>query len=68
MTAWLTSLSSGTPSPGCCAAQVPDYWNAKILGLPAQTVIDDAKWLEEEFTPRVQTVSGAPEGCHLLPL
>jgi len=37
--------------------QVPDYWNAKILGLPTQTVIDDAKWLEEEFTPRVQTVS-----------
>ena len=38
--------------------QVPDYTNAKILGLPATTVIDDEKWLEEEFTPRVQTVSG----------
>ena len=37
--------------------QVPDYTNAKILGLPATTVIDDKKWLEEEFTPRVQTVS-----------
>jgi malate dehydrogenase (NADP+) len=39
--------------------QVPDYTNAKILGLPATTVIDDKKWLEEEFTPRVQTRGGA---------
>jgi len=39
--------------------QVPDFLNAKINGKPATEVITDRKWLEEEFTPRVQTRGGA---------
>ncbi|CAI7814001.1 unnamed protein product [Closterium sp. NIES-53] len=38
---------------------VPDFVNARILGFPAADVIRDRKWLEEEFTPRVQTRGGA---------
>lgn len=37
--------------------QVPDFLNAKINGLPVKEVIKDNKWLEEEFTHKVQTVS-----------
>eukprot|EP00475_Leptophrys_vorax_P029887 TRINITY_DN4427_c0_g1_i3.p1 TRINITY_DN4427_c0_g1~~TRINITY_DN4427_c0_g1_i3.p1 ORF type:complete len:444 (-),score=34.78 TRINITY_DN4427_c0_g1_i3:145-1476(-) len=39
--------------------QVPDFVNAKILGFPATSVISDRQWLEEEFTPQVQTRGGA---------
>jgi malate dehydrogenase (NADP+) len=39
--------------------QVPDFLNARINGKPAIDVITDHKWLEEEFTPRVQTRGGA---------
>ncbi|CAI6010538.1 unnamed protein product, partial [Closterium sp. NIES-65] len=35
--------------------QVPDFVNARILGFPATDVIGDRKWLEEQFTPQVQT-------------
>lgn len=38
--------------------QVPDFLNAKIDGLPAKEVIKDIKWLEEEFTERVQKRGG----------
>ncbi|CAI5491405.1 unnamed protein product [Closterium sp. Naga37s-1] len=38
---------------------VPDFVNARILGFPAADVIRDRKWLEEEFTPQVQTRGGA---------
>ncbi|GJP66343.1 hypothetical protein CLOP_g23248 [Closterium sp. NIES-67] len=34
---------------------VPDFVNARILGFPATDVIRDRKWLEEQFTPQVQT-------------
>nr|GMC50093.1 Malate dehydrogenase [NADP], chloroplastic [Ipomoea batatas] len=36
--------------------QVPDFLNAKINGLPVKEVIKDTKWLEEEFTEKVQKV------------
>eukprot|EP00252_Welwitschia_mirabilis_P000287 TRINITY_DN1031_c0_g1_i1.p1 TRINITY_DN1031_c0_g1~~TRINITY_DN1031_c0_g1_i1.p1 ORF type:complete len:446 (-),score=114.74 TRINITY_DN1031_c0_g1_i1:543-1880(-) len=39
--------------------QVPDFLNAKILGRPVKEVITDTKWLEEEFTEKVQKRGGA---------
>lgn len=36
--------------------QVPDFLNAKINGIPAKEVIKDTKWLETEFTERIQKV------------
>lgn len=38
--------------------QVPDFLNARINGLPVKEVIKDAKWLEEEFTQKVQKRGG----------
>ncbi|KAF8039129.1 hypothetical protein BT93_B1623 [Corymbia citriodora subsp. variegata] len=38
--------------------QVPDFLNAKINGLPVKEVITDHKWLEEEFTEKVQKRGG----------
>lgn len=38
--------------------QVPDFLNAKIDGRPVKEVITDHKWLEEEFTERVQKRGG----------
>jgi malate dehydrogenase (NADP+) len=37
--------------------QVPDFLNARIDGLPVKEVIKDQKWLEEEFTEKVQKVN-----------
>lgn len=37
--------------------QVPDFLNAKINGVPVKEVIKDNKWLEEEFTAKVQQVN-----------
>ncbi|KAJ8543870.1 hypothetical protein K7X08_025488 [Anisodus acutangulus] len=39
--------------------QVPDFLNAKINGLRVKEVIKDTKWLEEEFTEKVQKRGGA---------
>ncbi|XP_019196660.1 PREDICTED: malate dehydrogenase [NADP], chloroplastic [Ipomoea nil] len=39
--------------------QVPDFLNAKINGLPVKEVIKDTKWLEQEFTEKVQKRGGA---------
>ncbi|PKI74552.1 hypothetical protein CRG98_004879 [Punica granatum] len=39
--------------------QVPDFLNARINGLPVKEVITDHKWLEEEFTEKVQKRGGA---------
>lgn len=39
--------------------QVPDFLNAKIHGARVVDVIQDEKWLKEEFTPRVQKRGGA---------
>eukprot|EP00897_Mesotaenium_endlicherianum_P009926 jgi/Mesen1/8962/ME000056S08368 len=39
--------------------QVPDFLNARIKGERVTDVISDKKWLEEEFTPCVQTRGGA---------
>ncbi|KAG0612388.1 hypothetical protein M758_6G023500 [Ceratodon purpureus] len=39
--------------------QVPDFLNAKIHQARAVDVIQDEKWLKEEFTPRVQRRGGA---------
>ncbi|XP_020682939.1 malate dehydrogenase [NADP], chloroplastic [Dendrobium catenatum] len=38
--------------------QVPDFLNAKINGVPVKKVINDTKWLEQEFTERVQKRGG----------
>ncbi|KZV22576.1 malate dehydrogenase [Dorcoceras hygrometricum] len=38
--------------------QVPDFLNAKIDGSPVKEVIKDTKWLEEEFTEKVQKRGG----------
>ncbi|KAJ4773653.1 malate dehydrogenase [Rhynchospora pubera] len=38
--------------------QVPDFLNAKINGIPVKEVIKDTKWLETEFTERVQKRGG----------
>ena len=38
--------------------QVPDFVNAKIDGKPATDVIGDQAWLEEDFTPAIQTRGG----------
>lgn len=38
--------------------QVPDFLNAKIDGLPVKMVIKDLKWLEEEFTQKIQKRGG----------
>jgi len=39
--------------------QVPDFVNATIDGEPAEKVIDNQDWLEEEFTPLIQTRGAA---------
>uniref|UniRef100_K7N4G1 Malate dehydrogenase [NADP], chloroplastic n=1 Tax=Glycine max TaxID=3847 RepID=K7N4G1_SOYBN len=39
--------------------QVPDFLNARIDGLPVKEVVKDHKWLEEEFTEKVQKRGGA---------
>ncbi|CAN1238568.1 Malate dehydrogenase [NADP], chloroplastic [Linum grandiflorum] len=39
--------------------QVPDFLNARINGLPVKEVIKDQKWLEQEFTEKVQKRGGA---------
>nr|KYP60678.1 hypothetical protein KK1_023087 [Cajanus cajan] len=39
--------------------QVPDFLNARIDGLPVKEVVRDHKWLEEEFTEKVQKRGGA---------
>ena len=36
------------------ATQYPDFTNTKILGKPAQAVIDDDEWLEGDFIKTVQ--------------
>ena len=38
--------------------QVPDFVNAKIDGKSAADVIGDQAWLEEDFTPAIQTRGG----------
>ncbi|XP_047335262.1 malate dehydrogenase [NADP], chloroplastic [Impatiens glandulifera] len=38
--------------------QVPDFLNARILGVPVKEIIKDTKWLEEEFTEKVQKRGG----------
>lgn len=36
------------------ASQFPDFFNAKINGISAHTVIEDDAWLKETFVPTVQ--------------
>uniref|UniRef100_A0A221C784 Malate dehydrogenase [NADP], chloroplastic n=1 Tax=Amaranthus tricolor TaxID=29722 RepID=A0A221C784_AMATR len=38
--------------------QVPDFLNAKIDGKPVKEVIKDQRWLEEEFTEKIQKRGG----------
>jgi len=39
--------------------QVPDFHNARIEGECAENVISDIEWLENGFTPAIQTRGGA---------
>ncbi|GMH13290.1 hypothetical protein Nepgr_015131 [Nepenthes gracilis] len=39
--------------------QVPDFLNVRINGFPVKKVIKDHKWLEKEFTQKVQKRGGA---------
>lgn len=43
---------------------MPDFLNARIDGLSVKEVIKDHKWLEEEFTQKVQKVTC--EAAHTL--
>src|SRR5262249_48320338 len=36
------------------STQVPDYFNAKIKGKPAQDTIQEGAWFEKTFIPHVQ--------------
>ncbi|GMP68547.1 hypothetical protein CsSME_00028134 [Camellia sinensis var. sinensis] len=38
--------------------QVPDFLNGRIDGLPVEEVIKDTKWLEEDFTEKIQKRGG----------
>lgn len=50
----ITSVSQMTIWGNHSATQFPDFYNAKINGLPAYQVIDDEVWLKDTFVPVVQ--------------
>ena len=54
-----TTVTNTTIWGNHSTTQVPDFVNAKIKGQDAQSFIGDQQWLEEEFTPRIQTRGGA---------
>ena len=54
-----TTVTNTTIWGNHSTTQVPDFVNAKIKGVDAQSFIGDQQWLEEEFTPRIQTRGGA---------
>lgn len=50
----VTEVSQMTIWGNHSATQYPDFYNAKINGLPAVNVIDDEAWLQNTFVPTVQ--------------
>lgn len=50
----ITAISQMTIWGNHSATQFPDFYHAKINGLPANTVIDDDAWLKDTFVPTVQ--------------
>ena len=50
----VTAVSQMTVWGNHSATQYPDFYNAKINGLPAAQVIADESWLKETFVPTVQ--------------
>ncbi|MDP3559265.1 MAG: malate dehydrogenase, partial [Legionellaceae bacterium] len=50
----ITVVSQMTIWGNHSSSQFPDFYNAKINGLPAINVIDDEAWFEQTFIPTVQ--------------
>lgn len=50
----ISTVSQMTVWGNHSATQYPDFYNAKINGVSAAAVIDDAQWLKEVFVPTVQ--------------
>lgn len=50
----ITSVSQMTIWGNHSSTQYPDFYNAKINGFSAATVIDDEEWLKETFVSTVQ--------------
>lgn len=50
----ITNVSQMTIWGNHSSTQYPDFYNAKIHGLPAAQVINNEQWLKEEFVPIVQ--------------
>ncbi|WED43394.1 malate dehydrogenase [Legionella cardiaca] len=50
----ITEVSQMTIWGNHSSTQYPDFYNAKINGLPAASVINDEVWLKDTFIPTVQ--------------
>jgi len=50
----VTNVSQMTVWGNHSSTQYPDFYNAKINGFPAATVIDDEAWLQDTFVTTVQ--------------
>lgn len=50
----ITAVSQMTIWGNHSATQFPDFYNAKINGIPAPTVIEDEQWFKDIFVPTVQ--------------
>ena len=50
----ITAISQMTIWGNHSSTQYPDFYNAKIHGLPATTVIEDLDWLKDNFVPTIQ--------------
>jgi malate dehydrogenase len=50
----ITNVSEMTIWGNHSSTQYPDFYNAKIHGLPATQVIEDENWFKETFVPTVQ--------------
>lgn len=50
----ITNVSQMTIWGNHSSTQFPDFYHAKIHGLPANQVIGDEQWLKDEFVPTVQ--------------
>ncbi len=50
----ITAISQMTIWGNHSATQFPDFYHAKINGLPATSLIKDEAWLQESFIPMIQ--------------
>ncbi|GAQ79539.1 malate dehydrogenase (NADP+) [Klebsormidium nitens] len=55
---WYDAVTNMTIWGNHSTTQVPDFVNAKIYGHPVKDVIKDTHWLENDFTPAIQTRGG----------